>query len=71
MRQLDIETHRAHHLVSVITEDTIRFDEEQPVRIGTIGVSRRVPPLLSEKIKFQKIEQQTDSGRQTPVWADL
>jgi len=69
---VDIETHRAHHLVSVITEDTIRFDEEQPVRIGTIGVSRRVPPLLSEKIKFQKIEQlkqiQADKLRFGPIY---
>ncbi|HOK65287.1 MAG TPA: LptF/LptG family permease [Anaerohalosphaeraceae bacterium] len=54
---VDIETRREHHSVTVITEDTIRFDENQPVRVGTIGVSRRVPPLLADKIKFQKIEQ--------------
>jgi lipopolysaccharide export LptBFGC system permease protein LptF len=54
---VDVETRREHHSVTVVTEDTIRFDENQPVRVGTIGVSRRVPPLLADKIKFQKIEQ--------------
>ncbi|MEJ5258938.1 MAG: LptF/LptG family permease [Anaerohalosphaeraceae bacterium] len=69
---VDIETHRQHHSVTVITEDTIRFDENQPVRVGTIGVSRRVPPLLADKIKFQKIEQlkqiQADKLQFGPVY---
>jgi lipopolysaccharide export LptBFGC system permease protein LptF len=52
---VEIDTQQDYHTVTVLTEDTVRFDEDQPVRVGTIGVTRRVPPLLTDKIKFQKI----------------
>lgn len=69
---VEIDTHHDYHTVTVLTEDTVRFDEDQPVRVGTIGVTRRVPPLLTDKIKFQKIEQlkriRADKMRFGPIY---
>ena len=69
---VEIETHHDYHTVTVLTEDTVRFDEDQPVRVGTIGLTRRVPPLLADKIKFQKIEQlkriEADKMRFGPIY---
>jgi lipopolysaccharide export LptBFGC system permease protein LptF len=69
---VEIDTQQDYHTVTVLTEDTVRFDEDQPVRVGTIGVTRRVPPLLTDKIKFQKIEQlkriRVDKMRFGPIY---
>lgn len=69
---VDIESSQDQHEVRVLAMDTVRFDENEPVEIGKTVFTFRVRSLLSDKIKFQKIEQlkriQADKMRFGPVY---
>ncbi len=69
---VDIESRRDRHEITVLAEETIRFDEDQPVRIGRSMFTFRAPSLLADKIKFQKIEQlkriRADKMRFGPIY---
>ncbi|MCE5185805.1 MAG: LptF/LptG family permease [Planctomycetaceae bacterium] len=52
-----ITTHGTYHDASIMVQNAYQFDEIDPVYIGTMTVRSRFQPLLSDNIKFQKIEQ--------------
>jgi len=52
-----ITTHNTYNEATIVAQNAYRFDEVAPAFVGMTEISARFPPLLSDDIKFQKIEQ--------------
>lgn len=52
-----ISTHSTYNQATIVAQNAYRFDEITPVYVGMTEVTTQFPPLLSDDVKFQKIEQ--------------
>ncbi|MCI0498866.1 MAG: LptF/LptG family permease [Planctomycetales bacterium] len=52
-----IETYRDYNEATIVSQNTHRLDEVAPAFIGNVSISTRFASLLTDKIKFQKLEQ--------------
>lgn len=57
LAKVQIQTHSTYNEAKITAQNVFRFDEIAPVFLGSLSVSMQFPPLLSDDIKFQKIEQ--------------
>lgn len=55
--KVQIETYRNHNEATVVTQNAYEFDESSFWYLGNYSSSTQFPSLLTDKIKFQKIEQ--------------
>ncbi len=52
-----IETHKTYNKATIVAKNAYLFEENEWGYLGYNEVTREFPPLLSDNIKFQKIEQ--------------
>ncbi|OQY08072.1 MAG: hypothetical protein B6I25_00215 [Planctomycetales bacterium 4572_13] len=52
-----IETHRTYNKATIVAKNAYRFNENDWGQIGDTTIETQFPSLLSDSIKFQKIEQ--------------
>lgn len=52
-----INTHSTYNEATIVAQNAYRFDEVAPAFVGMTQITFRFPPLLSDDVKFQKIEQ--------------
>jgi lipopolysaccharide export LptBFGC system permease protein LptF len=52
-----INTFSTYNEATIVAQNAYRFDEVSPAFVGMTEITARFPPLLSDDIKFQKIEQ--------------
>jgi len=55
--KVQIETHRTYNKATIVAKNAHRFNENDWGRIGDTTIETQFPSLLSDSIKFQKIEQ--------------
>lgn len=69
--RVSIETHSEYNEATIVAQNTYRLDEVAPAFVGGISISTRFASLLTDKIKFQKLEQlkriQTDKMNYFPI----
>ena len=70
--KVQIDTHRTYNEATVTLQDAWRFYEDSFFYEGNATISRTFPPLLTDDIKFQEIEQlkqiQADKMTFYPIW---
>lgn len=55
--KVEIDTHSSFNEAKIVVENAYRFDEDSWISLGHHEVIHQFPSLLSDEIKFQKIEQ--------------